>query len=103
MSRTSQTECSPSAPTSRAGADRSSVALVARGGSQERNEAILEDQGLDFDLLEMVEDLLQESAIPSLIVPWVVGALSAGVVRYLKPLRRAMGRTPVVMVCADMR
>ena len=101
MPRTIQTD--RPAPSDRAGTNPPSVALVAGEGPHECIGAILEEQGLEFDLLDTIEDLLKDSAIPSLIVLWIGGALSGAVARDLEPLRRAMGQTPVVMVCADVR
>jgi DNA-binding NarL/FixJ family response regulator len=79
------------------------VALVAGDGSHERIGAILEEQGLEFDLLSTVEQLLEAEAEPSLIVLQVEGALSQAVAGELEPLQREVEGTPVVLVCADIR
>ncbi len=65
--------------------------------------AILEEQGLEFTLLDTVEELLERDAPPSLVILQVEGALSQAVAGELEPLRREAEQAAVVMVCADVR
>jgi len=85
------------------GAVGNGVALVARRGADERIGAILEEQGLEFERLAAVAELLESDAAPSLIVLHVDGALSEAVAGDLEPLRQALEQTPVVIVCSGIR
>ena len=63
---------------------------------------ILEEQGLEFDWFEKTEDL-ESAAPPALIVLCVGGALSGAIGRDVEPLLKAIGWTPVVIVCDEVR
>ena len=81
----------------------SETCLVAGGESHQCVGAILEEQGLEFTLLDTVEELLERDAPPSLVILQVQGALSQAVAGALEPLRREAEQMPVVLVCADVR
>jgi DNA-binding NarL/FixJ family response regulator len=99
--KTCQKEGSASSARS-VGADRLTVTLIAREGSRDRISALIEEQGLEFDWLERAEDLDFDSN-PLLIVLCVEGALSRAIASDVEPLAKAVGRTPIVVVCEDIR
>jgi DNA-binding NarL/FixJ family response regulator len=82
---------------------RSGVALIAGEGPREDIDAILEEQGLKFTVLDKVEDILERrSGLHQLVVLGIEGAIP-WMVANIEPLREAIGEeTPVVVVCAEI-
>lgn len=64
---------------------------------------ILAEHGLELDRLATARELLEAGRSPALVVLWANGALVDAVTGELAFLRRAMERTPVVLVCAEIR
>ena len=73
------------------------------GKSHQCIGAILEEQGLEFTLLDTAEELLDPDVVPSLVILLVEGALSQAVTGELEQLRREVEEAQVVLVCAEIR
>jgi len=83
--------------------DQSPVALIAANEPRGRLGAILEGDALEFEGFDTVAELLGADSHPLLIVLWVEGALSGAVACQLAPLQRELTKTPIVMVCSEIR
>jgi DNA-binding NarL/FixJ family response regulator len=98
--KTLQTELT--APADRV-AKRPGVVLIGGETRRQAVAAIVEGQGFDFEPVGSVDDLLSVGVNPALVVLWVDDGLSQAVARDLAPLGAALGKTPVVLVCAGIR
>ena len=65
--------------------------------------AALAAQGLEFELVESVGELLGRDAGPALVVLWAEDSLARTTNGELEPLRREMADAPVVVVCEGLR
>ena len=83
-----------------AGADSRVVVIVASGDSG-GTAAMLDAQGLDFQLIDSVEKL--EGEQPAVVVAFAERTLTEAVATQLPPLLEVLPETPVVFVCAEMR
>jgi DNA-binding NarL/FixJ family response regulator len=75
------------------------VALVA-GGASERVASVLEERGIDFELLESVAEAGEPGRHHVLLL---CAEGPAGIAGALAPLREAQPEPPVAMVCAEVR
>jgi DNA-binding NarL/FixJ family response regulator len=69
---------------------------------RDQASAVLEEQGFEFGWFEKTEDL-ECAAAPTLIVLCVEGKISSAIGRDVEPLLEAIGWTPIVIVCEDVR
>jgi DNA-binding NarL/FixJ family response regulator len=90
-------------PRSAAGRRASKVALIADHGPRDNIIAVLNRQGLDCSVFADVDALLERSPGPvaALIVLWVDGDAS-GLAAHVESLTRALGQTPLVVVCSSI-
>ncbi len=99
MAGTSQRD----APESKLSGVDSSLVLIDGTGSNGRVGVLLEEQGLEFETLESVDDLLSLDLAPALIVLRATENLGRVATRDLEPLRRSFPSASVVLVCAEVR
>jgi DNA-binding NarL/FixJ family response regulator len=80
-----------------------SVALIGSGESRAEVDPMLEETGIDFTLVDAIEDLPKDGTTPSLIALWAGEDLPKAVAGDLARLRRAMVEVRVVLVCSEIR
>lgn len=78
------------------------MALARQGESFESVRALLEEEGLQLDLFDGVEELVEDS-IEVPVVICVDGTLSRAVGRMLDGVREAVGEASIVVVCSAVR
>jgi DNA-binding NarL/FixJ family response regulator len=81
----------------------SDVALIAGAESYERIAAVLEEQGLSFELVGSVSKLLEREISGGTVVIRVEENLAGAVTRDIEELHRAAPNASVVVVCDELR
>ncbi len=77
--------------------------VLIDGAQSPEIAAALAELGLELELVESVEQLIERDASPALVVLWAEGGLAGAASRDLEPLRRELPGAPVVAICADLR